>query len=1198
MTTFVVLKYWTILFAAVFLYTSHSVWTHSQMMHPTPISPVPSEKLLGPGHGPSVWPLRERLALATALLDVDNRQASWQAIAKKLSRFTTFGRPDDWCSARACAKQYALLLDSAELTRRQKIPSDVQASRKHILNATQTAPVSSGLSVTERLVKRLTAERVEELRERIRLGQKYYNFLKTKLTELGAGTYDEHLDALCSSVGLPPQIQTDGPILNSSSLLNNSFELAEHAKNNCQPTSSFSSLTPEKVSKQIEEFASVWSEMATVYSVPESTWICHTGPGAGKSMKSIRDSLTGSGRLNTLLTEASATFRPSGGSKTPFTLLGRRNLLKKNNTDNVHATTMTTRIAVATRQRYLANSARNRFGQAASSKRQRGRSRKWRTVGSEPETQSAKRVKTVSTIQTLSPSNTNSSTGICESPSHQVKAHSGASTPSTAAMYSSDTEELLETDDCVESAPALVATSPNDAAPTDETSGVDDDEPATPAMCDSSNSSASPTTSQTTEAASHLEDGDQVGMSTDVTLEQPVTAEALGPQSLQYAATTAPDLLSEVLLNDPVPLEPTDHCSEDQREIDIENVITGVSTSSAQSKSRSPSPSYDRCVEAIHDITDSVAVDRERHILSSSDTVVSEVSLTSQDSRRKLELHSTSNAREPSPSKSSREVTSLSNSVNDTKTNDQMSGECSLHPPVLKVPDNSDVGMSVFPDDTNPEQPALTDSLCCIKNAIIQPVIDRGAYHESSSPSVIRGTPNMGRQDSIYNVCQPHELTCSSSSTVQLMGTNLPDGCLPRALGRTPERLISEDADQPVEVPDTLPQRKNDMLVSPRGGKLTSLCTSSPDTFAAAKRDPPLSVDGKVGSASSPLIRASPAVCLSFINESDLECSKTSRRSSLQGQPEREVAVELSPCLEADYLYSSLALEKTENNAIGVDGKEDSHPTVSPEEFHTRGRSHQKRKSHGCKRKTTRVASSLELVDSPFVSLSTLGPEELERLAFQNGPTATVDLEPITAVFPAFQSEMIPGEHCCSPPSLDEVVNDEVNARSTEKKESLRLRFSRKGSDMVVHAADDRQTRDTPTYSSPHSSACCGHASADSDLDWLSWSALCLSDAENALSTFVTESSFLKRSVSNLPRPESQARQTVQALLNSIRQQIRDGEISTRPQFVHQMLAALSSLCMTHSSNTVTFQLVMHVYRQIGTRLTTSLYTGHRDSLY
>ncbi|KAF6777206.1 hypothetical protein AHF37_03627 [Paragonimus kellicotti] len=1101
--------------------------------------------------------------------------------------------------ARACAKQYALLLDSAELTRRQKIPSDVQASRKHILNAAQTTPVSSGLSVTERLVKRLTAERVEELRERIRLGQKYYNFLKTKLSELEAGIYDEHLDLLGSSLGLSPQTQPDGLVLSSSSFSNKSFELAERTKHDCQPASSSSPLDLEKVSRQIEEFASVWSEMVTVYSVPESTWICHTGPGTGKSMKSIRDSFTGTGRLNTLLTEASATFRSSGSSKTPITLLGRRNLLKKNNADNVHATTVTTRIAVATRQRYLANAARNRLGQAASSKRLCGRSRKWRTMENESDTQPAKRVKTVGFVQTFSPSNTNSLTGVCESPSYQVKSNSGASTPSTAAMYSSDTEELLETDDCIESVPAFVAASPNDAAPTDETSGVEDDEPATPAMYDNNHSSTSPTTSQTTEAASHLEDGEQLELSTDLNLEQPVTTETLGAQSLQYTAT-AVGVQSEILLNDPIPLESTDHCAEDQREIDVETVITGVSACGAERRSRSPSPSCDRCVETVRDVTDSVAADRERLILSCSDTVTSEVPVVPKDSRRKSGLDSTSTAYEFSPFESSRESTSLPNSVNGIKASDQMFKECSLPLPVLKGHDNSDIGvhMSVFPDDMNREQPVRTESPCCIENVIIQPVVDRDAHQESTSPSTIQGTSNMGEQNSIHNVCQPHELICSPSSTVQLMGNNPPDEPLSHALGRTPERLVCEHVDQPLEVPDTLPQRKNDMFLSTQGGKLMSICTSSPDTCAVAKRDLPLSVDGEVGAGSSPLIHASPAVCLSFINESDVECSTTPRRSSLQGQPELEVAIELSPCLEADYLYSSLALEKTEHNPMDGDGKTDSDPMIFREESHTRARSHQKRKSHGCKRKTARVTSSLELTDSPFVSLSTLGPEELERLAFQTGPTPTVNLEPITAVFPAFRSEIVPDENCCSPPSLDRVLNDEVNGGSGEKKESLRLRFSRKGSDMIVHAADDHQTQDIPTYSSPHSSTCSDHASADSNLDWLSWSALCLSEAENALSTFANESSLFKRGIHNLPHPESQAKQTVQVLLNSIRQHIRDGEISTRPQFVHQMLAALSSLCMTHSSNTVTFQLVMHVYRQIGTRLTTSLYTGRRESFH
>lgn len=131
-------------------------------MHNDPLSPVPSERLLGPGYGQGVWPLRERLALATALLDVDNQQGSWAATSRRMMCFSRPGRPSTWCSSKACAKQYALLLDSIELVKRQKMPgSDSQSSQ---------------LSLAERVVKRLSAERAEELRSRIRCGQRYYRW--------------------------------------------------------------------------------------------------------------------------------------------------------------------------------------------------------------------------------------------------------------------------------------------------------------------------------------------------------------------------------------------------------------------------------------------------------------------------------------------------------------------------------------------------------------------------------------------------------------------------------------------------------------------------------------------------------------------------------------------------------------------------------------------------------------------------------------------------------------------------------------------------------------------------------------------------------------------------------------------------------------------------------------------------------------
>ncbi len=99
---------------------------------PTLPAPMASPSLLCAGHRPGVWPLRERLALASSLMDADNQQLTWPTISRRLGKFTppekdagSGGcgpmRPKNWCSARACAKQYTLLLDSAEMFRKQKV---------------------------------------------------------------------------------------------------------------------------------------------------------------------------------------------------------------------------------------------------------------------------------------------------------------------------------------------------------------------------------------------------------------------------------------------------------------------------------------------------------------------------------------------------------------------------------------------------------------------------------------------------------------------------------------------------------------------------------------------------------------------------------------------------------------------------------------------------------------------------------------------------------------------------------------------------------------------------------------------------------------------------------------------------------------------------------------------------------------------
>ncbi|KAM3184721.1 hypothetical protein ACTXT7_007782 [Hymenolepis weldensis] len=94
---------------------------------------APSLDLLRPGYSTGVWPLRERLLLASSLLDTDNRQLTWPPISRRLSKFTPpssscgfNARPSTWCSAKACAKQYSLLLESAEMFRKQQFVNEIE----------------------------------------------------------------------------------------------------------------------------------------------------------------------------------------------------------------------------------------------------------------------------------------------------------------------------------------------------------------------------------------------------------------------------------------------------------------------------------------------------------------------------------------------------------------------------------------------------------------------------------------------------------------------------------------------------------------------------------------------------------------------------------------------------------------------------------------------------------------------------------------------------------------------------------------------------------------------------------------------------------------------------------------------------------------------------------------------------------------
>ncbi|KAG5449956.1 hypothetical protein CSKR_109915 [Clonorchis sinensis] len=1098
----------------------------------TPLSPSPSEKLLGPGYGPGVWPLRERLALASALLDVDNQQASWQAIGKKLARFTTIDRPGDWCSARACAKQYALLLDSAELTRRQKSHNEIQATRVNILHSTQN-PVTPGLSITERLVKRLTAERVEELRERIELGQKYYGFLKAMHTEIQEGLYDNHLEKLCEVLNIPLSSETDTTVSDTEE-----SQISSGSRETRSRSASKSST--QAIDEKIVEFAQSWSEVETMSQVPKSVWICPPGIAAGKTTKNICSGTAGAARLNQLLNEASATFR-SSGSKPPLAVLGRRSRLTVKSAGETAAsrtTTATTRAAVATRQRYLANAARNRASSTARVARSLPtRSRK--VLVTVPDTSLDEIQSTVprSPTQSLrsesmpdSPRLRRASTTALELGEFPAGIRSGASTPSTTAMCSSDTDELSD----VAAEEALAGSFLSDSSSTDKASDVEEDEAATPAMCATPNSDASPSSSQVTEAASHITEteGDSPP---DALTDQPeivsVGFDSEGTPTIRSLAAEHEDSLLAVadeiaspmtvpdapLVSAPVPIEDVEEEEEVESMFPEEVLQVPGETSSSEP---------------------SVTMTNEFPVASPAYMEVK---------------------REASPSVS-------------VKTSEDV-------PAVETLPKTRE--QKSEPDTGTCPAAELTDDLYVT------------SYPQATAICVSE-TPNL---PSTYSV---------SSQTSTAVSPKLES-----FVSATPISAVSSGTSEPnvlpgvhLNSPETEPH--HNLLEHPSLdlGTLRVPKTHAGDVDESQVAEKPSVHQLDIGgvTAASPFDAPSPAVCLSLLNDSELTYAKSpDSPPPILIQTDKELAVELSPFTESDYLCSMrVVLEKNiESPSVSNCSQYQRHKNMINDNLGdskiTCGediQDHRTRRSHTRKRKFTKSLQKPLFVDSPFVSLPTLDVDELALLGVQAGPSPTVKVEPLSSKFSPILSQEPTSSGLAASSTGPLSVEEAKSAPTSKKQRSLRLRLSRKGSHMIVVPSSSTSS---VTTASPTSSVVGDEPfmqiKPDQATTWQCWCSDILDSAESALQRFSFTASPSKRLHNISPESEKTGRKSVLHIVKTIRMQLRDGSITSRPQFVHHLLAALANLVMRYSSDTVQFAAATHVYNIIGEHLTTNLWS-------
>ncbi|XP_024253570.1 bromodomain-containing protein 8 isoform X4 [Oncorhynchus tshawytscha] len=143
-------------------------------------SGVGKHKLLSMG-AKEPWSVREKLCLATSVMKSGDQ--NWVSVSRAIKPFAESGRPPDWFSQKHCASQYSELLETTETPKRKR------GEKGEVVE-----------TVEDVIVRRLTAERIDELKRLIKDTQEKHRKLKTEAELIQAGHLDSKLEDLWGEI--------------------------------------------------------------------------------------------------------------------------------------------------------------------------------------------------------------------------------------------------------------------------------------------------------------------------------------------------------------------------------------------------------------------------------------------------------------------------------------------------------------------------------------------------------------------------------------------------------------------------------------------------------------------------------------------------------------------------------------------------------------------------------------------------------------------------------------------------------------------------------------------------------------------------------------------------------------------------------------------------------------------------------------
>ncbi|XP_060771246.1 bromodomain-containing protein 8 isoform X5 [Neoarius graeffei] len=127
------------------------------------------------------WSIREKLCLASSVMRSGDQ--NWVSVSRAIKPFSEPGRPPDWFSQKHCASQYSELLETTEAPKRKR------GEKGEVVE-----------TIEDVIVRRLTAERIDELKRLLKDTQEKYRKLKKEVDLIQAGHMDSKLEELWGEI--------------------------------------------------------------------------------------------------------------------------------------------------------------------------------------------------------------------------------------------------------------------------------------------------------------------------------------------------------------------------------------------------------------------------------------------------------------------------------------------------------------------------------------------------------------------------------------------------------------------------------------------------------------------------------------------------------------------------------------------------------------------------------------------------------------------------------------------------------------------------------------------------------------------------------------------------------------------------------------------------------------------------------------